>query len=67
MEVKIPGSALGGTSDGTVKKINIRDVPGHYHFKDKLHESMEEAKAIIMVVDSKEKYDLLFVLMNYHL
>ena len=48
MEVKIP-------QEETTKKIHIVDVPGHYHFKDKLNETLDEAKAIIVVVDSKEK------------
>lgn len=49
MEVKIP------QQEGAVKKINIIDVPGHYHFKDRLNEALDEAKAIVLVVDSKEK------------
>jgi signal recognition particle receptor subunit beta len=51
MEVKIPQQQEGST----VKKINIIDVPGHYHFKGRLNEALDEAKAIILVVDSKEK------------
>ena len=31
------------------------DIPGHYHFKEKLNEALDEARAIILVVDSKEK------------
>ncbi len=48
MEVKIP------QLDET-KKIHIADIPGHFHFKDKLNETLDEAKAIVVVVDSKEK------------
>jgi hypothetical protein len=48
MEVKIP-------QQEETKKIHIADIPGHYHFKDKLNENIDEAKAIIVVVDSKEK------------
>jgi translation elongation factor EF-4 len=55
MEVKIPGSALGQT-DGKTKNVAIIDVPGHYHFKDKINEALEDSKGIILVVDSKEKY-----------
>jgi len=49
MEVKIP-------HEEASKKIHTVDIPGHYHFKDKLNETLDEAKAIIVVVDSKEKY-----------
>ncbi len=54
MEVKIPASAL-GQAEGKSKLIPIIDVPGHYHFKTKLNEALDDAKAIILVVDSKEK------------
>lgn len=54
MEVKIPASAIGAT-DSQTKKVSIVDIPGHYHFKDRLQESLESAKAIVVVVDSKEK------------
>ncbi len=50
MEVKIPQD-----TEGSVKRLNVVDVPGHYHFKDKLNETLDEAKAIVLVVDSKEK------------
>jgi len=50
MEVKIPQD-----TEGAVKRLNIVDVPGHYHFKDKLNETIDEAKGIVLVVDSKEK------------
>ena len=48
MEVKIP-------STGERKALNVVDVPGHYHFKERLNLALEEAKAIILVVDAKEK------------
>jgi hypothetical protein len=35
MEVKIPGV-------DTPKKMNIMDIPGHYHFRDKLNEALDE-------------------------
>ena len=35
MEVKIPGS-------DTPKKMNIIDIPGHYHFRDRLNEALDE-------------------------
>lgn len=53
MEVKIPAAAIGGEAKS--KSVNIIDVPGHYHFKDKLNEALDNAKAIILVIDSKEK------------
>jgi GTP-binding protein EngB required for normal cell division len=49
MEVKIPGQ------DAT-KKLNIMDIPGHYHFRERLNEVLDEQpRAILVVVDSKEK------------
>ena len=47
MEVKL----LSGES----RAMNLTDVPGHYHFKERLNEALDEAKAIILVVDAKEK------------
>jgi ribosome biogenesis GTPase A len=35
MEVKIPASAI-AAQESISKKINIIDVPGHYHFRDRL-------------------------------
>lgn len=56
MEVKIPPSAIGKDAEAKItKQMRIIDIPGHYHFKDKLIEGLEDAKAIILVVDSKEK------------
>ena len=37
------------------KKVRVLDVPGHYHFKEQLLASLEDAKAIILLVDSKDK------------
>jgi signal recognition particle receptor subunit beta len=54
MEVKIPGSAI-GQPESRSKAVAITEVPGHYHFKEKLINSLEEAKAIVVVVDSKDK------------
>jgi len=49
MEVKIPGG-------DALKKVNIIDIPGHYHFKERLNEVLDEfPRAILVVVDSKEK------------
>jgi signal recognition particle receptor subunit beta len=55
MEVKIPGTTGG---EAVTKKMNIIDIPGHYHFKEKLNQTLDDAKAIILMVDSKEKQDL---------
>ncbi len=50
MEVKVPGSS------DVPKKMNVMDIPGHYHFKERLNEVLDESpKAIMVVVDSKEK------------
>lgn len=49
MEIKIPGSEI-------TKKINLMDIPGHYHFRDRLNEALDEQpKAVLVVLDSKEK------------
>jgi signal recognition particle receptor subunit beta len=56
MEVKIPQVASGESgANPSSKALNVIDVPGHYHFKEKLNESLDEAKAILLVIDSKEK------------
>jgi len=53
MEVKIPG-------EESPKKLNVMDIPGHYHFKERLNEVLDELpRAILVVVDSKEKYSIL--------
>ena len=54
LEVKIPGSITGET-ESISKKINVIDIPGHYHFKEKLNQTLDDAKAIVLMVDSKEK------------
>jgi len=36
MEVKIPASALSDGKESITKKLSVIDVPGHYHFKDRL-------------------------------
>ena len=54
MEVKIPASAI-GAEESKSRKFSVIDVPGHYHFKNRLHDALETAKAIVVVVDSKEK------------
>lgn len=53
MEVKIPGE-----SGGNMKKLSVLDIPGHFHFREQLKDTCEIAKAIIIVIDSKEKYVL---------
>ena len=53
MEVKMMGTAPESKS----KTISIVDVPGHLHFRNKVQEVIEEAKAIILVIDSKEKLE----------
>jgi signal recognition particle receptor subunit beta len=54
MAVKIPQTAT-QSEEATSKKLTVVDIPGHYHFKDRLNDTLDEAKAIIVVVDSKEK------------
>jgi GTPase SAR1 family protein len=49
MEVKLPSSDVS-------KKLNIMDIPGHYHFRERLNEALnEQPRAILVVLDSKEK------------
>lgn len=51
MEVKIPSNQ----GEALTKKINVIDIPGHYHFKEKLNQSLDDSRAVILVIDSKEK------------
>ena len=53
-EIKIPGTAIGLT-ESINKNIAIIDIPGHFHFRTMLNEALENSKAIIVMVDSKEK------------
>ncbi|CDW76676.1 UNKNOWN [Stylonychia lemnae] len=59
MDVKIPASALPNGQDSLTKKISVIDIPGHYHFREKLQDGLETAKAILVTVDSKEKTPVL--------
>ncbi len=54
MPVVIPTSAVQQEEAAQIK-VNLVDVPGHYNFKDRLNQSLDEAKAIILTVDSKDK------------
>ena len=56
MEVKIPSSAQApGVQEPSLKRLAVVDVPGHFHFRDQLVDSVEVAKAVVVLVDSKEK------------
>ncbi len=59
MEVKMPMAAGGQAGETKSKSISIVDVPGHLHFRKKIQTVLEEAKAVVLVIDSKEK-DKLF-------
>jgi len=48
MEVKVPGGDI-------TKKLSILDIPGHFHFREQLKDTCEIAKAVIILVDAKEK------------
>lgn len=51
----IPKSILGSEVD-SLKQIPLTDVPGHYNFKAKLREQfLPGARAIVLVIDSKDK------------
>jgi signal recognition particle receptor subunit beta len=39
----------------SVKALAVVDVPGHFHFREQLTDSVEIAKAIVVLIDSKEK------------
>lgn len=53
--IKIPGSAVGSGAESISKTLPLVDVPGHYHFKDRLNLVISGAKGIIVVIDSKDK------------
>jgi signal recognition particle receptor subunit beta len=38
-----------------MKKVSCIDLPGHFNFRARLHESVETAQAIILVLDSKDR------------
>ena len=54
MEVKIPASSS-PSNESVSKAVQLIDVPGHFHFKETLGNSIEQAKTIILVIDSADK------------
>jgi len=55
VELTIPKSLT--QHDDPTAKLNLAflDIPGHYNFRLKVHQNLERAKAVILVVDSKDK------------
>ena len=39
-------------------KVGSIDIPGHFNFRSRISEIIETAKAILLVVDSKDKQKL---------
>ena len=52
MEVKIPTSVAADTT----KKLAVVDIPGHFHYREQLKDTVEIARAIVVLLDAKEKY-----------
>ena len=42
-------------SKDKMKHVVGLDLPGHFNFRARLHESVETAEAIILVLDSKDR------------
>jgi small GTP-binding protein len=63
MEVKIPKSvAQTPKNDGdddiatcVTSQVDLIDIPGHFNFRSTINQSLDQAKAIILVLDSSEK------------
>ena len=61
VEIKIPVSVLGSEktpeSDKEFEehKVAMTDIPGHYNFRGEITQNLKSAKAIITVLDSKDK------------
>jgi len=54
IEVKMPSS--GSDDDNSVVcRLNCLDIPGHFNFKERIQEVLESARAVILVIDSKDR------------
>jgi septin family protein len=60
MEVKIPQSVSGNQDGSIAKKLAVADIPGHFHYREQLKDTVEIARAIVVLIDAKEKYDSTF-------
>ena len=48
-------SAIKESEEGRKKFVHLEDHPGHFNFRSQLMTSLDLAKTILVVVDSKEK------------
>ena len=46
---------LESVSSGESKQVQVVDIPGHLHFKEDLISKAEEARTIVLMVDSKDR------------
>ena len=44
-----------GEEDEMKKHVQLVDIPGHFNFQSVLLEKLDQAKSVIMMVDSKDK------------
>ena len=57
MEVKIPKTLTQQKTDDEPISLSLSfaDIPGHFNFRIKVNQYLERAKAVILVLDSKDK------------
>lgn len=58
--VKLPAPSQEGgqSSTSATRSIDCIDIPGHFNFRERIQEVLESARAIMLVVDSKDKQKL---------
>jgi signal recognition particle receptor subunit beta len=58
MEVKLPKTFVKSETDKKSLSISLTDIPGHFNFRLKVSQYLEKAKAVIVVLDSKDKHQV---------
>ena len=58
MEVKLPKTFVKSETDKQSLSISLTDIPGHFNFRLKVSQYLEKAKAVILVLDSKDKHQV---------
>lgn len=58
MEVKLPKTLLKSETDKLSLLLALTDIPGHFNFRLKVSQYLEKAKAVIVVLDSKDKHQV---------
>ena len=52
------GKEVDQMSASAAGRLDCIDIPGHFNFRDRIQEVLESARAMILVVDSKDRQKL---------